>query len=254
MTGFCVSSPLKIKRRIRKDVCHAAFFGDTAFVNDSHAVADLVDDLHLVCNDDDRHAERLVDLAQQFENGARCVGVEGAGRFVAQQISGIGCQCAGDGNALLLSAGKLRGEACSLVSKAHDLQKFLRALLCLRLRRTGDLKREADVAQNRALLKQIEALEDHTDLTANLQKFLLAERRQIPTVYPDLSGGRALEQVDAAHERRLACAGKTDDAEDLAVRDSQIHILQRFHAAGGRGIDFAEVFQLDHGKSPSTVF
>ena len=133
-------------------------------------------------------------------------------------------------------------------------EQLLRALLCLRLRRAGNFKREADVAQDRPLLKQVEALEDHADLPAYLQKRLLAERRQVLPVDPDLAGGRTFEQVDAAHQRRFARAGQADDTEDLAVRDGQVHILQRFHAAGGRGIDFAEVFQLDHGKSPSTVF
>ena len=70
-------------------------------------------------------------------------------------------------------------------------------------------------------------------LTADLQKFLLAERRQIPTVYPDLSGGRALEQVDAAHERALACAGQTDDAEYLAVVNGKVNVAQSLDRAGG---------------------
>ena len=154
--------------RVREHVRHAALLGDAAFIDDGHAVADLVDDLHLVRDDNDRHAERLVDLAQQLQDRARRVGVERAGRLVAEQVPGLGRQRTGDCHALLLSAGQLRGEACGLVGKAHDLQQLLRALLCLRLRRAGNFKREADVAQDRPLLKQVEALEDHADLPAYL--------------------------------------------------------------------------------------
>ncbi len=46
-------------------VADLALFGDAALVDDSHAPADLLDDAHLVRDDDDRHAERLVDLLKQ---------------------------------------------------------------------------------------------------------------------------------------------------------------------------------------------
>ena len=98
-----------------------------------------------------------------------------------------------------------------------------------------------------ALLEQVEALEDHADLPPDLQQLLLAERHDVLPVHQHLAGGRPLKQVDAAHQRRFARAGQADDAENFAVRDREIHILQRFYAAGGRGIDFAEMFQLDHG-------
>ena len=198
-------------------------------------------------DDDDGDAERLVDLAQQLQDRARRVGVERTGRLVAEQIPGIGRQGSCDGHALLLAAGELRGVACSLVGKADDPQQLLRPLLRFRLRRAGDLQREADVAQDRPLLEQVEALEDHADLPPDLQQLLLAEGHDVLPVHQHLARGRPLKQVDAAHQRRFARAGQADDTENFAVCDREIHILQRFYAAGGRGIDFAEMFQLDHG-------
>ena len=105
-----------------------------------------------------------------------------------------------------------------------------------------------------ALHQQVEALKDHRDIAPRRAKLRGGHRVEPLPVHDDLAGGGTLQHIDAADQRGLSRTGEADNAEDLAVRDSQIHILQRFHAAGGRGIDFAEVFQLDHGKSPSTVF
>ena len=46
-------------------IADVADLGDAALVDDSHALADLFDDAHLVRDDDDRHAERLVDFLKQ---------------------------------------------------------------------------------------------------------------------------------------------------------------------------------------------
>ena len=51
--------------RVCEHIADVADLGDAALVDDSHALADLLDDAHLVRDDDDRHAERLVDLLEQ---------------------------------------------------------------------------------------------------------------------------------------------------------------------------------------------
>ena len=51
--------------RVCEHIADVADLGDAALVDDSHALADLFDDAHLVRDDDDRHAERLVDLLKQ---------------------------------------------------------------------------------------------------------------------------------------------------------------------------------------------
>ena len=52
-------------------------------------VAHALDHAHLVRDDDDRDAELLVYVAYQFKDLTRRFGVEGAGRFVAQQTLGV---------------------------------------------------------------------------------------------------------------------------------------------------------------------
>jgi hypothetical protein len=51
----------------------------------------------------------VVDVFQQFQDGIGCQAVQRRGRFVAQKQRRMVCQCSGNGNALLLSAGSYTG-------------------------------------------------------------------------------------------------------------------------------------------------
>ena len=237
--------------RVHKHLADGAFLGDVAPVNDRDPVADGVDDLHLVRDDDDRHAKLPVDLCQQLEDLAGRRGVERGGRLVAQQIARAGGQRSGDGDALLLAARELRGIRAGALGKSDELQKLQRTLFCLRAGRSGQLQREQHVPQHRPLLEQVEVLKDHPDRTPRLQKLLLRQRREVAAVQQDLSGGRLLQKVDAAHQRGLARAGQADDAEDLAVVDIQADILQRGDGVGRAGVvGFAQMLQFDHETFP----
>ena len=71
-------------------------------------------------------------------------------------------------------------------------------------------------------------LEDHADFLPAAADFRLAERHHVLVVDVDLAGGRAFEQIQAAHQCALARAGQTDDAENIAFVDLQRHVAQRF--------------------------
>ena len=116
-----------------------------------------------------------------------------------------------------------------------------------RVARARDLEREADVAQHRALLEQVEALEDHADVLPRLEQIASAELRHVAPVDAHRAGGRPFEEIDAAHERALAGTAQADDAEDLPVLDAQVHIPQRVDVAGRRGVGLVEMFDFDHG-------
>ena len=212
-------------------IADVADLGDAALVDDGHALADLLDDAHLVRDDDDRHAERLVDLLEQAEDRLRGVRVEGAGGLVAQEVFRPRRQGACDGHALLLTAGELRGIRFRAVGQSDELEQLGGACLRLVALDARDLEREADVAQHRALLEQVEALEDHADVLPGLEQVAAAELRHVAPVDAHRAGGRPLEEVDAAHERALAGAAQADDAEDLPVLDAEVDFPQCVNVA-----------------------
>ena len=160
--------PRDIGFRARENVRHAALFCDAALVDDRNTVTDLVDDLHLVRDDDDGDAERLVDLAQQLQDRARRVGVERAGRLVAEQVPGLGRQGSCDGHALLLAAGELDGVGLRAVAEPDALQKLHSLRLCRGLVRFfykngGD----GQIFEHRFMREKIEVLEYHTVFIRN---------------------------------------------------------------------------------------
>ena len=74
-------------------------------------------------------------------------------------------------------------------------------------------------------------LKDHANLLAGLPQLLCGERQHILTIYDHLAGGRALEQVDAAHQRRFTCTGKADHTENFALVNRQRNILHRMNGS-----------------------
>ena len=70
----------------------------------------------------------FVDVADQLEDLARRLGVERARGLVAEQNFGVRGEGAGDGHALLLSAGELRGIGLGLILEPHDVEEFQSSL------------------------------------------------------------------------------------------------------------------------------
>ena len=87
--------------------------------------------------------------------------VEVAGRFVGDQDGGIGRQRAGDGDALLLAAGQLRGIVVQPVAKPDRGQFARRMVVCVGA--AGQFQRHRDVLQRGHGRDQMERLEDDTD-------------------------------------------------------------------------------------------
>src|SRR5262249_14288497 len=83
---------------------------------------------------------------------------------------------------------------------------------------------------------EIELLEDHGDLTPGHAEIAPAEAADVASVDLDPAPIGSDEPGEAAKERGLARAARTQDADELARRDFEGHIAERFHPAGiGRG-------------------
>ena len=218
-----------------------AHLRDAAGIDDRHALADLLDDRHLMRDDDDRDAERFVDLPQQREDRPRGRRVECARGLVAQQDLRVCRQRAGDRHTLLLAARKLGRVIVRAVTQADGLEQLARPLLRVRLFDARDLEREADILQRRALLQQVKLLEDHAHRAARLEQLLFGQLAQLLPVHGHRALGRRLQKVDAAHKRTFARARQADDAEDLAAADVQIHAVQRNHRTRPAAEGFIQV-------------
>ena len=136
-----------------------------------------------------------------------------------------------------------------LVGQADELQERQYLFLDLCFRRVREAQRECDVVVDSSRAQQVEVLEDHADVLARLAQLFLAHGRHVLTVDDDLAGRRALEHVDAADQRGLACAAEADDTEDLAALDRQVNALERLDGTGGAVIRLLDMRQLYHRMS-----
>ena len=240
---------------IGEDLGHRAFFHHLTGIQDGHMLADLLHHAHLVGDDDHRDAQFPVDVLDQLQDGVGGVGVQGAGGFVAQQHLGIGCQGPGDGHPLLLAAGELGGIGICLVPQAHQVEKLHSALALLLTGQAAELHGEAHVLQAGALHEQVEALEDHGHVPTGQPQFPLTDGGQLFPLHPgqtlaidgDGAGSGTLQKIHAPDQRAFAGAGEADDAEDLALADVQVDVLQRVDGgfAGAEGL--VQMLDLNDG-------
>ena len=209
---------------------HAPLLNHTAALEHRNVVADLLDDVHGVGDYHQRHAGLAVDVAQQLEDGVGALGVERGGRLVAEDHLGLAGQCAGDGNALLLPAGQLAGIAPGLLTQTDAVEQLERAgaILLRHLAGSGE-ERKAHVVQHGLLREQAEVLENHGHPTTIRAQLLAGQGGDVAAIDLDSAQRGALEQVDGAHERRLAGVAHADDAENVTVGNLDVDI--------GEGVD-----------------
>ena len=199
-------------------------------------------------DDDDGDAEAVADVADEVEDRAGRLGVEGAGGLVAQEDGGLVRQGPGDADALLLAAGELGGVGGSAIRQAHELEHPGDPLVPLALLGSGQVQGVGDVLGGSALVEEVGVLEDHADGAPGLAQLVGAEGGQVLAGDAHLAVGGALEGGQAAHEGGLAGAGGADDAVDGAGRDVEGEPVQGVDLrAVAQAVDLVDVAQGDHG-------
>ena len=89
--------------------------------------------------------------------------------------------------------------------------------------------------------KQIEVLEDHADLAADLID-VLDVLGEFGTVDDDLSFLVLLQSIDTADHGRLAGTGRSADHDTLALVHTQVDVLEHVELS----VPFMYLTQLDH--------
>ena len=168
------------------------------------------------------------ELLHHVEHVADRLRVERARRLVEEHQRRVHRERARDRDALLLSARELAGVRVALVGEPDPVEQALGVGDRLVLRDAADAHRRLDdVVEHRHVRPEVEALEDEADLDAVPgdvalgvgAQTVLAVRAVADQVAVDLDAAAVdrLEVVDAAQERRLARAGRADQAHDLAA-------------------------------------
>src|SRR5262245_10063091 len=166
------------------------------------------------------------------------------------------CASARDRDALLLAAGEGVGAAVREVSEPDLRQARTGQLVVGRRKVTEHARGGPDVAEasgedildHRSALHEVELLEDHADLPADLPKLAGASAGYEAAGGADRSIGRLDEAIERAKERGLAGAAPAQDGDELTGADDEVDLMQRHRR--GRADD-AKPRDLDHGGGRS---
>ncbi|MCY1228880.1 hypothetical protein D9M72_412240 [compost metagenome] len=234
--------------RAQEYVDHAPGFHHLAGFKHGHAVADLLDDFHLVRDHHDGQAQVAVDLLEQFQDGAGGFRVQRGSGLVRQQHLGLAGQRARNAHALLLPAADLRRIAVLQRRQAHQVQQRQHRRGDLGLGLAGQFQRQRHVLIHRARRQQVEVLEDHADLAACQAQRARVQRCQFLARDDHAAARGPVQQVDGAYQGALAGAAAADNAEDFARRYRQADVPQCMHVARRAREALRQSLQFDHGK------
>src|SRR5215470_1137718 len=211
---------------------------DAAVAQGDDAVRVVASEADLVKARDDRHplgghrTERVEHTGGRF-------GIEARHGLVRQHHGRFLREGARDGDPLLLPTREPIRPAVGLVEKADSVETPER-LLAIRLHeaaREDTPGRHGGEATGQYVLdatqpaNEVELLEDHGDLAPRGAEIAPAEAADVASVDLDHAAIGSDEPGEAAEERGLARAARTQNADELARRNLERHLAERFHSA-----------------------
>ena len=215
---------------VREELLRGLIFLDPALIDEDDSVGHLAGKAHLV--GDHQHGDAGVgQLLHQLQHLADHLRVEGGGGLVEQDDIRVHGQSAGNGNALLLAAGKALGEHIGFIGQADTGQQLLGTLGSLLLAlELEQLRGQAEVLLDGQVGEEVEVLEHHAHLLAHGIDVGIIH---LDALKLDGAAGGDLQSVQAAQEGRLAAAGGADQADHIAAVDVDVDALQDIQGGGG---------------------
>ena len=191
----------------------------------------------IVGDDDDGLAEAVAQREEQAVDIFFGGGVEIAGGFVGKEHRGAVDQGAGDGDALLLSAGELAGIGVFLALQPHFPEEHPGVLVHLVLIPPVEDRRLGNVFHDRIMRKEVEILKHHPKEGAEAVELGLRGVNAVPhgitAVVKDIAAAGCFQEGSAAQHGRFSGAGGADDRYDIPLLDGERYILQNGKRAEG---------------------
>ena len=211
---------------MRVDLLRCSDLFDARVVHDDHAIG-YFERLFLVVRDEDAgHVDFVVQAANPLAKLLAHLRIERAERLVKQQHAGLRRERPRQRDTLPLAARQLRGIAVLQRFEADQMQHLVDALANQLARRFAHLESIRDVLRDGHVPEQRVVLEDETNFA--IARRLLGD---VLAVADDGPGVGDFESRDDAQQRRLAGSRRSEQREQLAVRNVEADALERRKAA-----------------------
>ena len=210
-----------------------------------HAVADGVQRVQVVRDEEHGQPERLLQGPHQLVECVRADRVQSRGRLVEEQQRRVQCQRARQAGALAHAAGKFGRQLVDRVRReTGELHLQQRQFVAQRIGQVGVvlLERHLDVLADRERGEQRPILEQHAGPPLDVVPVLGLLAARIHAQHLDFPGVRPAQADDRTHQHRLAAARTTHNAEHLAAAHVEVQafvhdllaeaVLEPAHADG----------------------
>ena len=211
--------------RMGKELLGRSFLHDQAFVHEDDTVGHLLGKAHLVGDDDHGHA-LSGQVLHDVQHLAHHLRIQRGGGLVEEHHVRVHAQGAHDGDALLLSSGKLGGIGVGAILQAHALQQA-HGLLRRGGRRLVQQHhgRKGHVAKNGHVGKEVEVLKDHAH-PLPVQVDVGPWVQDVHAFKIDGAFRRAFQQVQGAQQGGFSRTRRPDDHRNLPLAQLQIDAVQ----------------------------
>src|SRR5690606_22353491 len=133
----------------------------------------------------------------------------------------------GDGDPLLLAAGKFQGAVRQAVTESEPLEELFRPGPPLSGRHTRINHRHFDVLHGRELRKEVITLQDESEMVApHPRELFILQSGDIDALQKVRAGAGPVERTEDVQKRRLPGTGRPHDADELALADLEVGLLQ----------------------------
>ena len=167
--------------------------------------------------------------------------VQGTRGLVAEQKLGVLGKRAGNGNALLLTAGELRRKHVLALGEAN----LVKHLGCWK-RIRANLACELDVLECGEVLHQVVELEHKANVMPAVEcEVVLREPRDLAARKPDGPGGAGVHASEHVEHRGLACARRAHNHAEFALHDVARHPRHGVNLDATHAVGLADVPELN---------
>ena len=189
---------------------------------------------------------KFVEEAKDLGTGGR---IEITRGFVGEDDQGIVDEGAGDGDALLLAAGKFEGFVVEAILQANEDGQSRGNFATLLFRPILVIERDFDILEDRQLLDKIIGLENEPEPSAaDGGEGVVLHARDILAAQEILTRGGPIEAAEQIEHGGLATTGRSHDANVIGGLDLDGYPAKSFDGYGTHLVGFCDAGELDDGS------
>ena len=189
---------------------------------------------------------KLVEEPKDLGTGGR---IEITRRFVGEDHQGIVDEGAGDGNALLLAAGKFEGFVVEAILQADASGQLRGDLATLLFGPILVIEGDFDILEDGQLLDKIVGLENEPEPSAaHGGKGVVLHLRDVLAPKQVTARGRPIETAEQIEHGGFATTGRSHDADVVAGFNIDRNPAESFDRDGTHLVGFDDAGELDDGR------